>query len=415
MTPADPATPFAATEASGRPVIQRAARPSSGAVASKRRSRGSKVKVLHVISGLGPGGAETVLYRIATNSRLVRHEVICLGKPDWYSGLLEDSGINVHHVDCTSLSSIIRNWFTLHRLIKASDADVVQSWMYRANLLAGLSGRMAGKRVLWNIRCSTVDSLRPASRMLARLGGLLARWVPTVIVNCSAQSMKLHSGLGYDAVEAELIPNGFDSDVFCPDDATRAQTRASLGVPSGAFLIGSIGRWHPQKGFPILLEAIRLARERRVPLVLLLAGRGLDSENRELARLALQNGLEQVLLPIGHRADVANIGRALDLHVLASVGAEGFPNVVAETMLLATPNVATDIGDAALIVGDTGWVVPARDPQALARAVEEAYREWSNQPSLWAHRRAEARRRISESFSLEQMIAAYEALWRRVA
>jgi glycosyltransferase involved in cell wall biosynthesis len=104
----------------------------------------------------------------------------------------------------------------------------------------------------------------------------------------------------------------------------------------------------------------------------------------------------------------------LDLHVLASL-TEGFPNVVAETMLSAVPNVVTNVGDSGVIVGETGWIAPAGDPERLAAAIEEARAEWSTTPQKWAERRKAARKRIANSYSLAQMVRAYEEVWREVA
>ena len=122
-----------------------------------------------------------------------------------------------------------------------------------------------------------------------------------------------------------------------------------------------------------------------------------------------------VFLRPGERTDIPEIARAPDLHVLASIGAEAFPNVVAETMLSGTPNVATDVGDAAFIVGDTGWTVAPGDADALAGAIEQAYLEWANSPDKWRERREAARRRIADNFTIERMVEAYEEVWRKVA
>lgn len=377
--------------------------------ASERR-----LHVLHVISGLGPGGAEAVLYRLATRSAH-EHMVICLGPPDWYSGLLERSGIPVHHVDCTSVRAALANARALHRLIRSSDPDIVQGWMYRGNIFGGISGRLLGKPVIWNIRCSTLEPLRIATRFLAYAGAYLVRFVPDLIINCSARSAEFHDSLGYTAVETVIIPNGYDSARFQPDTREMLAIRESVGAKPGTFLVGSIGRWHAQKGYPILLDAVQLLRRRGVPVRLLLAGTGLDSENAELAELIRSRGLERDVATLGHLADIAPIAGALDLHVLASVGAEGFPNIVAETMLCGTPNVATDVGDSAVIVGDCGWIIPPADPERLAAAIAQAHAERDFDSAGWLERRNRARERICKHFSIQRMVSAYEDVWRDFA
>jgi glycosyltransferase involved in cell wall biosynthesis len=286
--------------------------------------------------------------------------------------------------------------------------------MYRGNMLGGVPARFAGKRVIWNIRCSDTHLYPLATRALARVGGILAGWVPELVVNCSVASRRVHSAIGYDAAPGTVIPNGFDSGTFYPDREERVATRASLGIASDIFLVGTIGRWDSQKAYPILLRALRIARDRGVDFQFLFVGRRLDSENRELAAMIDESKCSRFVETIGHRSDVPNIARALDLHVLSS-RTEGFPNVVGETMLSGTPNIVTDVGDSALIVGETGWIVPAEDSEKLAAAIEDAHREWSSRSDEWSDRRASARRRIVENFSLDRMIDSYESIWLKVA
>lgn len=372
------------------------------------------MRVLHVINGLTTGGAETVLYRLATFPSATEHEVICLEERSWFSGKLEAHGVRVHHLNWGS-SGGRRAMAELHRLIRASSADVVQAWMYRSNLVAGLSAWIVGKPVVWNIRASTLDTLRPASRYIARLCGLLSAWVPQYVINCSAKSEELHARLGYRRAAGGVIANGYDPDLFAPDDKARDATRAALNLSPSDFAVGTICRWHPQKGLPVLLRALRLLLDRGTGVRLLMAGRDLDANNAELRGLIEELKLQDDVQLLGERADVPDIARALDLHVLASVGAEGFANSVAEAMLAGTPNVATDVGDTALILGSTGWLVPPGDVQALAEAIVEARHEWLEARKDWEQRRRDTRERIIGNFSLKQMVDAYEEVWRQVA
>lgn len=373
------------------------------------------LRILHVIPGLTTGGAEAVLYRLASSSSAaVKHEVICLEERAWYSDKLEAIGIQVHHLEWNrvGMPSAIA---ALHRLIRSADADVVQAWMYRSNLFAGLSSKLAGKPVVWNIRCSTFHVYPLATRMLAYGGGMLARWVPRHVINCSEASRRLHAGIGYDSAQGTVIPNGYDAEVFRPDEDARTATRASLGVDADTFLIGTLARWHPQKGIPKLLAAVRHLEERGIPVQLHMFGRGLDANNPELKQLIDANHCGGAVRLVGERSDVADVARALDLHVVSSIAGEGFPNAIAETMLSGTPNVATNVGDSADIVGKTGWVVPLGDAAALAASIEEAYRECKDSSDRWKARRTAARERISSSFTLGRMVEAYEKVWREVA
>jgi glycosyltransferase involved in cell wall biosynthesis len=371
----------------------------------------SRLRVLHVINNLGLGGAETLLYRLVIRDRSNEHVVVSLGPPEWYSGRLEESGIELHHLNMDSLAAVPAGMLRLNSILRQSGADVVQCWLYRSNLLGGMLSQAAGKPVAWGIHCSSLEPLKRSSRALVYLSGFLARWMPDFIVNCSARSQELHAKLGFSKARGGVVHNGYDPAAFYPDEAARLATRKALGIAPEQFAIGTVARWHPQKDIPNLLAAARLASDRGVPLTCLLIGSGLGPDNAELAKEVGNSRSEHFAVTLGERSDIQDIARALDLHVLASCGSEAFPNAVAETMLSGTPNAVTDIGDSALMVGKTGWVAPPRDPKRLADAIEAAYREWKEKPAQWKERRKGARKQIADNFTLDRMAGAYEAVW----
>jgi glycosyltransferase involved in cell wall biosynthesis len=373
------------------------------------------MRVLHVIGGLGLGGAETLLYRLATHPVAdIEHEVICLGKRDWYSQRLEGHGITVHHLGMTSAASTLTGISRLRRLIRHSGADVIHSWMYFANVLSGLLARGAAIPVVWGIHASTFKHLGLPSRLCAHVGGRFATRLSALVINCSARSAEVHARFGYSAVPNAVIPNGYDPARLFPDEQARLGTRGSLGVGGDTFLIGSITRWHSEKDVTALIQAIAILRNEIASFRCLLIGPGLEDSNADLSRHIRDARLHDVVVPMGTRSDIAELARALDLHALPS-RSEAFPNVVAETMLSGVPNVVTDVGDSALIVGDSGWVAPPGDPLALADAIVKTYREWRDQPASWERRRAAARQRIVERFTFGRMADAYARVWRELA
>lgn len=378
-------------------------------------SPSSRLKVVHVIGGLELGGAETLLYRLATNeTKDIAHEVICLGKPEWYSSRLESAGIPVTHLNMASPVTVFRGLRALRKLLRTNSADVIQSWMYHANLLAPIAARGTGIPVVWGIHNSSFNQVGLTSRLSAWMAGAAASRLAAFVINCSQRSSQIHAELGYSAVPNAVVPNGYDPQTFRPDREARAAVRASLGLRDETFVVGCVSRWHQQKDIPNLLKAIRGAANEGVPLRCLLVGRGLGTANRELARAIHAGGCADLVLPLGERSDLPDLARAFDLHVLSS-RSEAFSNVVAETMLSETPNVVTDVGDSALIVDQTGWVVRPEDADELGRAIGEAYREWATDQPAWQKRRVAARRRIAERFTFQRMAEAYRDVWTGVA
>lgn len=372
------------------------------------------MKVLHVIGGVGPGGAETVMYRLVTRASEVRHEVICLGDADWYSEGLERHGIQVHYLGMSRPRAIPSALGRLPKLVRLSGADVVQGWMYRSNVLASLAARSAGLPSVWSIHCASLEPLGITARFWAYVSGASARRLPTAIVNCSRRSMAMHENLGFDRAKVEWIPNGYDPAAFTPDESSRQRTRTNLRITEGEFVIGTVSRWHAEKDIPNLLQAIAKLKARGVRVRCLLIGHRLDSADPALSDAIRAADVRTEIVPLGRRGDIPDLFRAMDLLALPS-RSESFPNVVPEAMLCATPCAVTDVGDAQEIVGETGWVIPPRDPSGLANAISDARDLYMTDPTAWRQRCSAARRRIATRFTLEKMGLRYEKLWRSVS
>jgi glycosyltransferase involved in cell wall biosynthesis len=374
-----------------------------------------RLKVTHVIARLELGGAETLLYRLATHDVPgVEQEVICLGKPDWYSARLEERGVTVHHLRRSSPLRLLTGAGELSELLRRNGADVVQSWLYFGNMLSALAARRPRIPVVWGNHTANLDQVGLVSRLCAYAGGAAVRKLATFVINCSQSSSDLHDRLGYSAVPNAVIHNGYEAAAFRPNAKARRTARQSLGLDDSTFVIGTIARWHADKDIPNLLQAARMAADQGVPLRCLLIGSDLRPGNRELAAAIARNRCEELVVALGQRSDIPDVARALDLHVLSS-RSEAFPNTVAETMLSGTPNAVTNVGDSSLMVGDTGWIVPRTDPRSLAAAIIEAWKESVGHPKQWERRRERSRERIAENFTFERMAEAYARVWRQAA
>ena len=189
--------------------------------------------------------------------------------------------------------------------------------------------------------------------------------------------------------------------------------RAAWGVPDGIPLLGMVARLDPQKDHANLLAALGCLAQLGEDFLVVLVGSGMTDVNIERAARVRLGGLSARMRLLGPRTDVPAVMTALDVQVLSSAFGEAFPNVLAEAMACGTPCVTTDVGDAAPIVGDTGWVAPPRDPEALANALQQAL-EAMRDPAAWQARQARCRKRIASHFSIETMVQRYRAVWEEV-
>ena len=370
------------------------------------------MRVLHVITGLAQGGAEAVLYRlVSATAPEVSPIVISLTDEGVYGAKLRECGAWVHALNMPRGRLTWAGVRTLGHLIAKMRPDLVQTWMYHADLIGGLVARWAGARsVIWGIRHANLDAdkNRFSTRLTMRACALLSNRIPVAIACCSQQAARVHQALGYQANKFTIIPNGYDLTQFRPDLVARAKIRQEWKVAPEEILLGLVARWDRQKDHPNLLHTLALLAKKGLEFRCVLVGTGMSRENQQLAKLIRQLSLEDRLILTGPRNDIPDVMNALDLHVLSSAG-EAFPNTVAEAMACGTPCVVTDVGDAALIVGDTGWIAPPQNPEALAERVEQGLVTLQSEGHEALRQRC--RTRITEHFSLERMVSAYRDLW----
>lgn len=376
------------------------------------------LRIVHVIAGLGQGGAESVLWRLATYpGQAVEHVVVSLTDEGIYGERLRAAGVAVHGLGMPRGRVGLAGFVALRRLIVEAKPHAVQTWMYHADLIGGLAARLAGVRALaWGIRNSGAHLERSSrsARLVLRACALLSGLLPGVIVCAAQDAAERHAAKGYRRDRMVVIPNGYDLSRYAPDPAARERMRAQWGLAADVPVIGCVARWDPLKDHANLLRAVAtLVRDGRdAGLRCVLAGRGMTADNPELMALIDKLDLRERLVLTGPSDDVPAVMNGLDLHVLSSC-AEGFPNVVAEAMACGVYCVATDVGDAAYIIGETGVVVPPEQPEALARGIETALRETASRSQ---GRAGEAgRARVLAHFDLARMVQSYIAVWRRLA
>lgn len=374
------------------------------------------LKVVHIISGLGQGGAETVLYRLATApGQNVRHSVISMGAEGVFGPRLREAGIPVHTLNMQNPAGLLKGLWNMHRLLRELKPDVVQTWMYHADLIGGMVARLAGIRaVCWGIRNSGADLHKSSlsARVFSWLCARSSAWIPAVIVSCAESAAIRHQAWGYRADRMQVIPNGYDLSRWQADAQARQQVREQWGVTDDTPVIGSVARWNPLKDHQNLVAALALSLRKHPSMRCVLIGHGMEASNTELSALLNRHGVAGQVILLGRRDDVPYLMNGLDIHVLSS-RAEGFPNVVAEAMASGVACVVTDVGDAAMMVDDASVVAPPQNPQALSTAIDTVVDQLGT--PAHAERVQRGRERVGRLFSLEAMVNNYHKVWGRVA
>lgn len=373
------------------------------------------LKILHIITGLGDGGAEAVLFRLCTYDIKNKHTVISIMNEGKYGTLLREAGINVFCLEMPKGRLNLKGLLRLFRLIRNLHPDVVQTWMYHANLIGGIVARLSGIRsICWGIHHSVlIRGVSPFSTILvAKVCALLSGIVPRVIICCSQEAIEVHKSMGYRADRMIYIPNGYDISKLRTDPEERENIRKEIGIEDDTPLLGMVARYDTLKDHENLLNALYILKKTGVNFKCVLAGTGMDDTNQKIKEQIRERALEREVLLLGRRNDIPALMNGLDLHILSS-SSEAFPNVIAEAMACGTPCVATDVGDSAIIIGNTGWIVPPKEPGALADAITKAIDEHVTEPERWSRRSAGSRERIATNFEIGAVLKMYGECWRR--
>lgn len=319
-------------------------------------------KLLILTTGLDQGGAEALLVDFAFLARDSGWtiEIMSLIPGGFHRPALEAAGFSITDAGMERSKSSVPALLHALSLVRRSEADLVQCWMYHANLI----GAVAGLPIWLKRRPTFLGSFNsmmdftaynPLTYRVFRWGARLSRWVDGVVYN-GARAARDHENAGYRADKTIVIGNGINFCRFKPDPAARAQVRRDLSVAPGAKVLVIAARNDPQKDWPTMLDVVR-----RLEGVTVLAA-GLGTEN-----------LPETpnLMRLGPRENIERIYAASDAFMLASRFGEGTSVAMCEAMATGLPAIVTDVGDnAAMVDGGAGAVVPSGDAEAAAKAVQ---------------------------------------------
>ncbi|MBC8063739.1 MAG: glycosyltransferase [Chlorobia bacterium] len=371
-------------------------------------------RIVFIVTGLEVGGAEAMLVKLLSHLDRSRFEpiVVAMRSGGSLGREIEALGVPLVELGLSGVWSAPRAVLQLARLAKELRPKIIQGWMYHGNLGALVMHRALKRnaKLVWSVRV-TADSRAFEKRLTRVIVSLGARYSerPSHIIYNSSRSADQHAKIGYRGEGNVVIPNGFDTDLFKPSRLARETVRERLGIPSQAQVIGIVGRFHPIKDHTTFVEAAALVIKELPDSHFLFIGRGLEKSNSEITSLIKQLELKDRCHLLGNQQNLHELYPAMDVHVSSSVS-EGFPNVLGEAMSCGIPCVATDVGDSALVIGDTGEIVAKSSPVDLGRAIVNML---GGDEDLRRGKSERARNRVVERFSLGSVVSEYEAIFDR--
>ncbi len=376
-----------------------------------------KLRVMQVLEAT-VGGTRHYLLDVAYNlpaAQFDQHLIVSTLRDRGFADdiqRLRAAGVHVTEVPMRRSISPGSDWACYRKIrqtIGAWRPHVIHSHSSKAGFLARMAARALPCASLYSPHCFAFQMrVCPRRRLLyTQLERFAGRYTDALVLACESQRRIAIAQRIVPPDRIAIVPTGIRASNY-QSQADRDQLRDKLGVSGSRAIIGSVAALTLQKGHRYLLEAMaEVGRE--TDAILLLAGAG----DQQSALLTQAEGLdiEDRVMFLGQRDDVADLLKSLDLFVLPSLW-EGLPYGLLEAMAAGTPVVTTNIpGNSDLIDGDTtGWLVPPADAAALARAIREAVQNRAEADS----RAAAARRLVESDYTLENMIAGYIKLYTEV-
>lgn len=373
------------------------------------------MRVIHIIIGLNKGGAEGALLRLIQSSASpdIENRVISLTSKGEIGEALEIMGCDVRALNMSSALTFPYVFIKLCNEIKLFNPDIVQTWMYHADFFGGIAARLLGiKKIIWNVRTTDISfNKNYLTKVIRYLCSKISYIIPSKIVYVAYKGMQLHEELGYQNKNSLVISNGYVINKYQVDSESRLLIRHSLGIKDNEDIIGFIGRFHPTKGVENFIKSAKILIKYKPGIKFLMVGKGMDSRNGKLISLIEQEGILNKFILVGESKNIITELLAIDIFVLSSK-TEGFPNVLAEAMLMRLPCVSTDVGDASMILNNLGIIVPPEDSIELSIGIKKLL-------DLSKLEREEigmlSSTRISDNFSIVNFSESYLKIYNELA
>jgi glycosyltransferase involved in cell wall biosynthesis len=362
-------------------------------------------RVAFVITELEVGGAERCLTNLVLGLDRRRFDPIVYSlwprpapEQSELVNQLEAAGVPVQFVGLRFPRQLHLGSRKLTRLLAAQRPDLLQTFLFHANVLGAFSGwRMKVPRIVQGMRVADCTAWR---MMLERM---TARFVDRIVCVSHSVETVARDTVRLPAKKLCVIPNGIDLGHF---PAPHSIDFGEFGIPTGKRIMTAIGRLHAQKGLDWLLNSISPVLAEFADVDLVIVGRGPDEES--LRGLAASQPLAGRVHFLGWRPDVPAILRGSTLLVLPSRW-EGMPNVVLEAMASRLPVVATQVEGVSEILGSMAdhQVVRFGDDPGLVMRIASILRD----PRLAQQLGEQNRSRVEQEFGLPQMVTRYEQLY----
>ena len=330
------------------------------------------MKILHIITSMNKGGAESFLYKLSIQSNKsnnINIFIISLLECGYYEKELKKNNIQIYSLNLKNKFFVFLKIFQLINLIKFIKPDVIQTWMYHANFIGGLSAKLVGcKKIIWTIRHGKLIFFKSkfTTILINYLSIFLSNFIPNKIVYCSKSSKEIHENLGYNKNISTIIYNGFNFNEFKINKSLKKNILKKYNINEKEIIISMVARYNKQKNHDLFFASLlKLKKKSNHIFKVLLVGSNIDKNNKKLLKQIKKFDLNENIILLGYLNNLNEVYNSSDLLILPSTFGESFPNVIAEAMMCGVKCVSNDIGDAKNIISNYGIIIKDINYQSL--------------------------------------------------
>ena len=332
------------------------------------------MKIIHIITGLNIGGAEKMLERLLLcNLDTKNITIISLSDLGKIGKNLERQGFEIHCLNANkNIISPILALIKTVRLIINIKPDIIQTWLYHANLLGSIASIFFPKAsLIWNLRgCDIPQGIFSKTFIIVKILSLLSYFSPSKIICCGYSVKEAHISLGYSSRKMVVIPNGYNLDLSGRNEDFRKKTRKDLYISDNEIVIGSVGRFDLLKDYESFIRAASLINKKLDNIRFMIIGRDINLNNSKLKLMLEVNDMLESIILIDEQNSLDAYYSSMDIFCLHSLS-EGFPNVLAEAMSFGLPCISTNAGDANIMLKDSQFICNTNDFKSLADALSK--------------------------------------------
>lgn len=365
------------------------------------------IQITHVIPGLGKGGAETMLCNLFKyqSDPEIKHSVISLGMSSYYENSICDMGIPLCVLDMRKRP--LASLWKLRKILKKS--QYISCWLYVACAICFIiTNQRQHGRMVWNIRHASLDLKQNSQTTLwaAEYCRRHSSDISAVLYNGHA-AKEVHRQAGYHEKRSYVVENGCDTLLYRKDPGARDRINAEYGFCDRKVIL-SVGRYHPIKDYPMMIRAMSELLKVRRDSVLILCGRGLTEDNKELKELIDNSGLQlrKNVYLLGQQEHLEAWMSAADVYVLHSAS-EAFPNTLLEAMACECVCVSTDVGTVDELM-PKDKIVEVHNYQQCCDVIKQALNLSEEGRELTGKKNRE---KVVEDYNIQNVVREYERIY----